>query len=140
LICQHVKTPPSPTPQPQFCFACGGLSQRCVYRHLLPQKIPQFVFACDRLHKDVYMASSFPGKNLQFFFRLRHAVTKICIWPPTKKRLPVFFACGELSQSCVYGHLRTYKPGTIYKISTLFSNSPAGKYFRPFLGRYLSQK
>ena len=47
-----------------------------------------------------------PKKNPPIFFRLRRAVTKMCIWPfAFPKKTPIFFACGGLSQRCVYGFL-----------------------------------
>ena len=104
LLCQHFKTPP-----PNFFFACGRLSQRCVYGHLLSPKNPQF------------------------FFRLRRAVTKMCIWlfvPPPKtpnffspaagcykdlymailpQKSPQFFSPSAGCHKDVYGHLPLLK-------------------------------
>jgi hypothetical protein len=118
LLCQHVKSPPQPPPN--FVSPTAGCHKDVYIAICSPNLFsPATVF-----HKNEYMASYFPRKNLQF-----------CPPPPTQKKSSQFcFAYG------VYGRLRTCTAGTIYQISTLFSNSSAGKNFRPFLGRYLSQK
>ena len=187
MFCQHVKTPPpkkkpnffspasdchkdvyiaicSPKKAPNFFSPAAGCHKDVYMAICFPQKTPNFFLPAAGCHKDVYMVFCPPPQKTSNFFRLRRAVTKICIWPfspkkapnffrlrravtkmymaicPPQKKTQFFFACGGLSQRCVYGHLRTCKSGTIYQTSASFSNSPAGKKISAFFLALLKSK
>jgi len=91
---------------------------------------------CYKELKEVYIAICPPPKKAPNFFRLRRAVTKMCIWllPPLQKapnffrlrravtkmsiyfpqKPPIFFACGGLLLRCVYGYCHPFKKSPIF--------------------------
>ena len=92
-----------PTPKTSNFFACGGLLQRCVYRHLLPQlhapsnffspaagcHIDVYMVICEHVNPELYIKLLLPlatapqGKNFRpFFWRYLSQKKKMSTYTP----------------------------------------------------------